>query len=338
MLSPELITAGNAINSADAVELKMMAQSDDIMAALTDSIISIKPTLVLLTGDLTHNGERASHERMAQHLERMAQQDIQALVIPGNHDCNNPGAKRFDGDQTLPTATVTRDEFAQIYRNYGYGKGSRRDPASLSYCCEPVKGVVVIGIDSNMDELNQLTSRGDSTNTYYNSGRIKPETLQWVIEQATNAKQQGKQVIAMMHHHLVPHFDNEERLLANYIVNHHDNVAHQLMEAGIHAIFTGHLHVTDAPHYIIMRAPTASSRLLPARPSAIPLRFAPLPSTVSTTRWLSTHAGSQRHSPAPTCANWGANASSSQHLAWRQCCPAKHGAKWADACPSSKRC
>ena len=246
LLSPELITAGNAIKSADAVELKMMAQSDDIMTALTDSIISIKPTLVLLTGDLTHNGERASHERMAQHLERMAQQGIQALVIPGNHDCNNPGAKRFDGDQTLPTATVTREEFAQIYRDYGYGKGSRRDPASLSYCCEPVKGVVIIAIDSNMDELNKLTSRGDSTNAYYNNGRIKPETMQWVIEQATNAKQQGKQIIAMMHHHLVPHFDKEERLLANYIVSRHNEVARELMGAGIHVIFTGHLHVTDA--------------------------------------------------------------------------------------------
>ena len=247
LLSPELITAGNAIKSADAVELKMMAQSDDIMTALTDSIISIKPTLVLLTGDLTHNGERASHERMAQHLERMAQQGIQALVIPGNHDCNNPGAKRFDGDQTLPTATITREEFAQIYRNYGYGKGgSRRDPASLSYCCEPVKGVVIIAIDSNMDELNKLTSRGDSTNAYYNNGRIKPETMQWVIEQATNAKQQGKQIIAMMHHHLVPHFDKEERLLANYIVSRHNEVARELMGAGIHVIFTGHLHVTDA--------------------------------------------------------------------------------------------
>ena len=246
LLSPELITDGSAIKSADAVELKMMAQSDDIMAVLTDSIINIKPTLVLLTGDLTNNGERASHERMVQHLKRMAQLGIQALVIPGNHDCNNPGAKRFDGDHTSPTATVTREEFAQIYRDYGYGKDSKRDPASLSYCCEPVKGVVIIAIDSNMDELNQLTSRGDSTNSYYNSGRVKPETLQWVIEQATNAKQHGKQIIAMMHHHLVPHFDKEERLLANYIVSHHDDVARQLMEAGIHTIFTGHLHVTDA--------------------------------------------------------------------------------------------
>lgn len=245
LLSPELVTPGTAIDRADAGDSKMMAKSDAIMNSITDSIIALNPAIVLLTGDLTYNGERLSHERVAQYLDRMATQGIQPLVIPGNHDCNNPYAKRFDGDKTSPAATVTRDEFAQIYRNYGYGKKSQRDPASLSYCCEPVKGLVIIGIDSNMDEMNRLTSRGDSVDSYHNGGQIKPETLQWVLKQASKAQKQGKQVIAMMHHHLVQHFDQEDRLLANYIVKGHDDIARQLMEAGVHAIFTGHLHVTD---------------------------------------------------------------------------------------------
>ena len=245
LLTPELITPGSAIDRADAIETKMMAMSDDIMYTLTDSIIDLKSSIVLITGDLTNNGERLSHERMAQHLERMRQHGIQPLVIPGNHDCNIPSVKRYDGDKAVPTATVTREEFAQIYRNFGYGPTSQRDTASLSYCCEPIQGLVVIGIDSNMDELNTLTSRGDSADTYHNGGHIKPETLQWVIERANEARQQGKHVIAMMHHHLVPHFDNEERFLNNYIVDNHKQVASQLLEAGIHTIFTGHLHVTD---------------------------------------------------------------------------------------------
>jgi len=246
LLSPELVTPGTAINRADAGDTKMMAMSDDIMGAITDSIIDLKPMLVLLTGDLTHNGERASHERMVHYLDRMAAHGIQSLVIPGNHDCNNPYARSFDNDRTSPAPTVTRSEFAQLYANYGYGAASQRDPASLSYCCEPVKGLVVIGIDSNMDEQNTLTSRGDSVDSYYNGGRIKPETLQWIIAQADKARSQGKHVIAMMHHHLVPHFDQQDRFLANYIVKNHDAIAHQLMQAGIHTIFTGHLHVTDA--------------------------------------------------------------------------------------------
>ena len=249
LLSPELVTPGAAIDRADAGDTKMMAHSDDIMGAITDSIIALKPACVFITGDLTNNGERLSHERMVQHLDRMAANGIKALVIPGNHDCNNPYARRYDGDSTLSAATVTREEFAQLYRDYGYGEGFERDTASLSYACEPIKGLVVIAIDSNMDEMNTLASRGDSIDSYHNEGRIKPETLQWITDRAKRARSKGKRVVAMMHHHLVPHFDKQDRLLANYIVKDYSQVAQQLMQSGVHAIFTGHLHVTDAATY-----------------------------------------------------------------------------------------
>ena len=246
LLAPELITPGSAIDKADAAEVKMTAMSDGIVSALIDSIIALQPQAVLVTGDLTHNGERASHERMAWHLQRLAGHGIKAFVIPGNHDCNNPYARRFEGDKTLPAATVTREEFAVIYRNFGYDEPSQRDTASLSYCRELTQGVMIIAIDSNEDEQNTLTSRGDDTDAYHNSGHIKPQTLQWALDRAAQARDRGMRVVAMMHHHLVPHFDQEDRLLANYIIGDHDNVAQQLIQAGIHTIFTGHLHVTDA--------------------------------------------------------------------------------------------
>ena len=56
LLSPELINPGSAIDRADAVDSKMMVLSDEIMAAITDSLIAMDPALVLLTGDLTYNG------------------------------------------------------------------------------------------------------------------------------------------------------------------------------------------------------------------------------------------------------------------------------------------
>ena len=57
LLSPELVVPGAAIDAADAAETKMMAHSDDIMCAITDSVIAIQPAFVLITGDLTNNGE-----------------------------------------------------------------------------------------------------------------------------------------------------------------------------------------------------------------------------------------------------------------------------------------
>jgi hypothetical protein len=104
---------------------------------------------------------------------------------------------------------------------------------------------VLIAIDSNRDEDNLLKSRGDSIDSYHNSGRIKPETMQWIAEQAAQARAEGKQVIAAMHHHAVQHFDKEQALLPNYIVADAPEVREQLMNAGIHLLLTGHLHVND---------------------------------------------------------------------------------------------
>ena len=79
-----------------------------------------------------------------------------------------------------------------IYAHFGYGGDVKCDTASLSYAAEPVKGLVVIGIDSNRDEENLLKARGDSENTYHTAGRIKDATLRWITYQARSSLAQGK--------------------------------------------------------------------------------------------------------------------------------------------------
>lgn len=246
LLAPQLYDKGEAAQKLAQNDLKLVLQSDEIMQATVDWAIKQKPSLVLITGDLTFNGEQASHHRLATHLARLAQGGVPTLVIPGNHDVSNPNSRQYIGSKATPAPTITRDEFAQVYSPYGYGNSSRRDPASLSYACEPIPGLVVLGIDSNRDEENRLVARGDTVNKYHSGGRIKPETLQWLRQQAQQATAQGKRVIAMMHHHLIEHIDGEAKYLKDYIVDDHDQVAQTLASCGIHAVFTGHLHITDA--------------------------------------------------------------------------------------------
>ncbi|MBR2146780.1 MAG: metallophosphoesterase [Muribaculaceae bacterium] len=241
LLSPSLYDDGNAARQLDKSDMKMVIQSDYIMHSLVDEIIKAKPQLLLITGDLTFNGERASHERLVEHLQRLEQAGVRTFVIPGNHDVMCPYSKQYKGDESKAVANVTSEDFAAIYANYGYGNDSNRDPNSLSYICEPVPGLMLLSIDSNIYAASR-----DEEVVYHTDGTVKPETIEWVKQQLAQAKQSGKRVIAMMHHHLVEHIDGEALLLPNYIASNHDEVAQVLRDGGVKVVFTGHLHITDA--------------------------------------------------------------------------------------------
>ena len=246
VMVPELLVSeGNAFEEYLARDRKMLRESVEILDTLVGCILELKPDLVLVTGDLTKDGERVSHEQVAAHLERLTDAGIRVLVVPGNHDINNPDAKVFDGDNATSTDTITRREFASIYRHAGYGSNSRRDPDSLSYCCDVTDSLSILAIDACMDRFNTFVSRGDARDHCKTSGHLEPSTQQWLVEQAKQATDAGRRVIAMMHHHLVPHFHMEETLAAPYMVDDAGQLCQRLIEAGVHVIFTGHLHISD---------------------------------------------------------------------------------------------
>lgn len=272
LLAPSLLDDGKAAMALDAAEMKLVLDGDLIMQRMVDDIILRKPQLLLIAGDLTLNGERASHERLAQHLGRLQQAGVRTLVIPGNHDVMCPYSKQYTGDAPAPVACVDSEEFASIYHDYGYGANSRRDPNSLSYTCEPVPGLVLLCIDSN-----RYASDRDSL-YYHTDGAVKPATLDWIKQQLAEAQASGKRVIAMMHHHLLEHIDGEAKLLPNYIVAHHNDVARVLSDGGVKVVFTGHLHITDAvASNGITDVATGSASTYP-----LPMRMATIDASLST--------------------------------------------------------
>ncbi len=245
LLAPSLVGNSLATKQLAAGDMKLVLESDLIVGRMVDEIIKEKPQLLLITGDLTFNGSRASHERLVSHLERLEQAGVRTLVIPGNHDINCPYSKSYAGETAEAVATVSSEEFAQLYSRCGYGAGSKRDHNSLSYTCEPADGLMLLCIDSNRYSENRRGINGEKV-VYHNEGAVKPETQEWIKTQLDDAKAGGKRVIALMHHHLVEHIDGEAKLLPNYIVANHEQVARVLREGGVKVVFTGHLHITDA--------------------------------------------------------------------------------------------
>ena len=95
-----------------------------------------KPQAVILSGDLTFNGEKLSHQKLAQKLRRLTEAGIDVWVIPGNHDLNNSAAASFSQDQARRVESVSAAEFSAIYQNLTNRKAISQDPNSLS-CLAP---------------------------------------------------------------------------------------------------------------------------------------------------------------------------------------------------------
>ena len=246
VMAPQLlVNDGNAFEQYLNRDRKMLRESLEILDTLVTDILELKPDVTLVTGDLTKDGERVSHQLVAGQLQRLVDAGIQVFVVPGNHDINNPDAKIFDGDNAIATDTITRSEFEDIYRNMGFDGQSRRDLDTLSYCRDITDELTIIAIDACMDRLNTFVSRGDARDHCKTSGRLEASSQQWIVEQATAATAAGRCVIAIMHHHLVPHFHMEDTLAAPYMVDDAGQLSQRLVQAGVHVVFTGHLHISD---------------------------------------------------------------------------------------------
>jgi DNA repair exonuclease SbcCD nuclease subunit len=239
-MDPSLLKAdGSAFQMYLMQDPKLLAESGAILQQIFHKLLIERPDLVLITGDLTKDGELVSHKWIIKQLQLLELYHIKVLVVPGNHDINNPDAKLFDGDNTTPVATITPDNFKSLYADFGYKNAISKDPNSLSYVAEPVKGLRILALDANEYYNN--------TSTYcVVAGNIKNETMDWAKAQLADANAKGKTVIGMMHHGLVEHFMGESVIFKDYLVDNYSSRAEELMQAGLKVIFTGHFHANDA--------------------------------------------------------------------------------------------
>lgn len=149
-LSPELNDHGacfeKTILNGDG---KALAYIDELTDAFVEQVIREKPAALILSGDLTLNGEKQSHLDLAQKLRRVTEADIPVLVIPGNHDLNSGYAVRFTGKTYEPVENLKPAQFDEVYAEFGYNGASARDEESLSYVYPLSDELRVLMVDVN---------------------------------------------------------------------------------------------------------------------------------------------------------------------------------------------
>ena len=132
-LAPELTDHGAYFEKITSRgDGKVMAYSEELVEAFVEQVIDRRPDALILSGDLTFEGERTSHEALADKLARITAAGIPVLALPGNHDLNNTSAARYAGEGYERVDSVTSLEFLDIYRPFGYADAFARDRASLS--------------------------------------------------------------------------------------------------------------------------------------------------------------------------------------------------------------
>ena len=253
-LSPDMIADTEDFEHAFNSDRKLLKESSSILREMLERVRADKPDILLVSGDLTKDGEQECHAALAKQLQQL-QQDVPGLkiyVINGNHDIRNYNAKNFntaDG-KAVPATRTHPEDFKRIY-DFVYSDptviatftpAAGNEAGSLSYVARPVEGLTIVAMDT-CRYSKENTSNG--TDEHETSGAISADLEKWVIEQTAAAKARGDLVIGLEHHGLVPHFDVQPTILPMYLVNGYERIAQEYADAGMSVVFTGHMHAVD---------------------------------------------------------------------------------------------
>lgn len=234
---------------------KMFRESGAIVDKALAEIVAYQPDLVILSGDLTKDGElvchQGMHEKLAAAKKQLANAGKQAMfcVINGNHDINNDDNGRdFSSGKAEHTDLVDPLAFKELYADCGYDDAIAKfdeggsQGGSLSYVVRPAKGVTLIVVDSGKYSADQ---NGLGRDEHVTSGVVGEKLLAWVESQAKQARAAGDIVFVTQHHGVIPHFSMEPELMGEYLVDNYEDCQRRYADAGVSAVFTGHMHAND---------------------------------------------------------------------------------------------
>ncbi|HHT7738598.1 TPA: metallophosphoesterase [Streptococcus suis] len=233
-LSQDLFDDGEAFSYIEKTAAgKDLRYGKERMEALVEQVEREEPSLLLVSGDLTLNGEKQSMVELSQYFTQIEEQGTEVLVILGNHDIASGWARAFKGDQQVVTDQVTAQQFSDIFDDHGYQQASSRDQASLSYLAKPFSNAWFLMIDSN------IYSDGSGKGAPPTNGRIKRETLDWIEVQLQAAKEAGVSLIPVVHHNVL---QQHAMLSKGYTLDNAADLKAVFNQYGIQFGFLGHTH------------------------------------------------------------------------------------------------
>ncbi len=236
-LAPAMNDKGEAYKRYTAVsDGKNLDHIDKILEAFKKDVMEKAPDGLIISGDLTNNGDKESHLALASVFDEIESAGIEVYVTPGNHDISNPHARSFIGAKQAKVESVTPLEFSEIYGNHGFNEAFMRDEHSLSYAIRASDDLWILLVDTSKYKRNMELNYPET------GGIISLGTFTWIKEVLAEAEEQGAEVITVSHHNALIH---SPIAIEDYIIDNSEEYVNIIRRYGVRLNLTGHIHIQD---------------------------------------------------------------------------------------------
>ncbi len=237
--SPRLGTEGRAYELRSGSDQKCLAESgaivDAALARLKDSDIDA----LVISGDVSNDGERVSHEEIREKLLAF-EQSKPVYLITSTHDwCTDGNPRRFEGDKVYNDVEAFDAPTLDAYYA-GFGKENCisefvTSRGFHSRCFQVSEGLRLLAVNDDMD--------GPGGKSGYSEAH-----LQWMEKQIAAAKAAGCDIIATEHHLLL--YNVSGLINKGQSIGDNFEVAARLADAGLRLMFVGHSHFQRVTEFV----------------------------------------------------------------------------------------
>ena len=211
-------------------------------------------------GNHCYNNELAFSfaDGIARHVRYTTQADFARKYFTDFMSCTPENPSRFPDITFMDGASFfyTPTRLQELYDLH-----PRYQPAGgLSFSIPLRNGYSLLSLDVTMNVPYFHNPIGnDRYYVYITGGTACSRMLDWAVGQINYIHSQGRTIIGMMHHPIIPHIRHQYRYFASFILYNWEYAFERLANAGLRYIFVGHMHANSiARHWTNIGNPLIS--------------------------------------------------------------------------------
>ncbi len=222
---------GKNYEMKDMLDQKCMDKSGAIIDAAFKAVCEDKGTdIVLISGDLTFDGEVQSHDALIEKLYALKEKGKRVFITFATHDFYMH-ARKYTDEGVIELPKYTRAELREKYADFGYNEAIAEHKNSYSYCVQLSDDVRLLALNDDGDF--------DKFCGYYN------DLLFWIRDQIKDAHEAGCEIFAMTHHPILEPSPIYPLFSHKAMLGGYEFTGPYLANEGLEYVFVGHTHIHD---------------------------------------------------------------------------------------------